>query len=113
MADRIRWQYCQIEVSASSNTGLLKQFFADRAPVESDLHQNWPGMLAKLGEQGWEVVNVVAHEGGLGRRGLTYVLKRPLAGGGGGGAGISSAPPAPPEPDTPSGLGEFEPLRKT
>ncbi len=109
MVERTRWQYCQIELGAN-NTGVLKQFFADRAPVETELHQNWPAMLAKLGEQGWELVSVVAHEGGLGRRGLTYVFKRTLA-------GVSSGTPAsgpgspagPPEPKGPA-VG-FEPLR--
>ncbi len=81
MAERIRWQYCQIEVNASG-MGVLKQFFTDRAPVETELHQGWPAMLAKLGEQGWELVSVFPHTGGLGRLPLTYVFKRPLTTGG-------------------------------
>ena len=81
LAERMRWQYCQIEVSASG-VGVLKQFFADRVPVETDLHQGWPAMLAKLGEQGLELVSVFPHTGGLGRLPLTYVFKRPLISGG-------------------------------
>src|SRR5690606_20713690 len=77
MTQRTRWQYCQIE-TRTNDTGVLRQFFAERPPVETELHQNWPAMLAKLGEQGWELVSVVANEGGLGRRPLTYVLRRPL-----------------------------------
>jgi hypothetical protein len=77
MTERARWQYCQIEVGTNS-MGVLKQFFADRDPVETNLHTSWPGMLAKLGEQGWEMVSAFPSEGGRGRSPLTYVLKRPL-----------------------------------
>jgi hypothetical protein len=97
MATRTQWQYCQIEVGANS-MGLLRQFFPDRQPVETDLHQTWPAMLGKLGEQGWELVSVFPNEGGRGRSPLTYVLKRAV----GSGAGAqtanpvsSSMPPAP------------------
>lgn len=109
MPVRTAWQYCQIE-QGPGNTGTLKQFFPDRAPVETQLHQNWPAMLAKLGDQGWELVNVVAHEGGLGRRALTYVFKRPVGSGSGGSAPApASGPPTPPEPEPPPT--DFEPLR--
>jgi hypothetical protein len=77
MADRTRWQYCQIEVGPNS-MGVLKQFFADRQPVETELHQAWPAMVAKLGEQGWELVSVFPNEGGRGRSPLTYVFRRAL-----------------------------------
>lgn len=128
MAQRTRWQYCQIE-TRTNDTGVLKQFFAERSPVETELHQNWPAMLAKLGEQGWEMIGVVAHEGGLGRRPLTYVLRRPV-GAASGGAGPtpleapappsdipappSTPPQEPPEPSEPkSPTTGFEPLRGT
>jgi hypothetical protein len=77
MADRVRWQYCQIEVGMN-NLGVLRQFFSERDPIESDLHNTWPSMLAKLGEQGWELVSVFPNEGGRGRSPLTYVFKRTL-----------------------------------
>jgi hypothetical protein len=77
MADRVRWQYCQIEVGMNS-IGQLKQFFADRDPVVTDLHVNWPAMVAKLGDQGWEMIAAFPNEGGKGRGPLTYVFKRPL-----------------------------------
>lgn len=122
MAQRTRWQYCQIETK-TGGTGVLKQFFADRLPVETDLHQNWPAMLGKLGEQGWELVSVLTNEGGLGRLSTTYVLKRPL---GAASAGSPPAqqvqqgpppPPKPPEPAEPpqpkSPTTGFEPLKGT
>ena len=74
MLERTRWQYCQIEVGTGG--GILKQFFADREPVETNLHHNWTGMLGKLGEQGWEMVSAFPSEGGRGRSPLTYVFKR-------------------------------------
>jgi hypothetical protein len=77
MADKIRWQYCQIEVGMNS-MGQLKQFFADRDPILTDLHNNWPAMVAKLGDQGWEMIAAFPNEGGKGRNPLTYVFKRPL-----------------------------------
>ena len=77
MADRARWQYCQIEVGMG-DSGLLKQFFPDRQPVVTELHQGWPAMVAKLGDQGWEMVSAFANEGGRGRSPATYVFKRPL-----------------------------------
>ena len=77
MADRVRWQYCQIEVGMNS-TGVLRQFFADRDPVVTELHANWPAMLAKLGDQGWEMISALPSENGRGRSPLTYVFKRPL-----------------------------------
>jgi hypothetical protein len=76
MGEQVRWQYCQVEVG-SNGQGALKQFFADREPVETALYANWPGMIAKLGEQGWELVSVFPNEGGRGRSPLTYVFKRP------------------------------------
>ncbi|MBN1312923.1 MAG: hypothetical protein JXB30_16025 [Anaerolineae bacterium] len=77
MVERARWQYCQIEVGAN-NTGFLRQFFTDREPVQTDLHQNWPAMVAKLGDQGWELVCAFPNESGRGRNPLTYVFKRQL-----------------------------------
>ncbi|MCC6904838.1 MAG: DUF4177 domain-containing protein [Anaerolineae bacterium] len=77
MADRGRWQYCQIEVGTNS-MAILRQFVADRDPVEHDLRNTWPAMLGKLGEQGWELVSVFPNESGRGRSPLTYVFKRPL-----------------------------------
>ncbi len=77
MAERTSWQYCQVEVGADG-MGVLRQFFTDREPVETALHNNWPSMLAKLGQQGWELVSVFPNEGGRGRNPLTYVFKRPL-----------------------------------
>jgi hypothetical protein len=56
---------------------VLRQFFPDREPVETNLYANWPGMIAKLGEQGWELVSAFPNEGGRGRSPLTYVFKRP------------------------------------
>lgn len=99
MAERTRWQYCQIEVG-EGNSAVMKQFFADRLPVETLLHQNWPAMLGKLGEQGWEMVSAFANEGGRGKSPVTYVLKRSLGSTTGGGP--QAMPPAPPPP-TPSG----------
>ncbi|MGF1506279.1 MAG: hypothetical protein ACFB51_14275 [Anaerolineae bacterium] len=75
MVERSRWQYCQLEVGVDSQ-GVLKQFFPDRPPIEHNLRDNWPAMLGKLGEQGWEVVNAFPNEGGRGRSPLTYVFKR-------------------------------------
>ena len=49
MSERLRWQVCQVEVGANS-IGILKQFVADREVVITELHGNWPGMIAKLGE---------------------------------------------------------------
>jgi hypothetical protein len=77
MAERTRWQYCQIEVG-TGGTGILRQFFSDRDVMETQLHANWPSMLAKLGDQGWEMVACFPNEGGRGRSPLTYVFKRPL-----------------------------------
>lgn len=77
MAERGRWQYCQVEVGTNS-LGVLRQFFTDRDPVQTDLHQGWPSMVAKLGEQGWELVSAFPNEIGRGRNPLTYVFKRPL-----------------------------------
>jgi hypothetical protein len=77
MTDRMRWQYCQIEVGINS-TGTLRQFFSDREPVVTELHNTWTSMLAKLGDQGWELVAVLPNESTRGRNPLTYVLKRPL-----------------------------------
>jgi hypothetical protein len=77
MVERIRWQVCQIEVGANS-VGILKQFVADREAVTIELHGNWPGMIAKLGEQGWELISVFPNEAGRGHNPLTYVFKRPL-----------------------------------
>ncbi len=77
MSERLRWQVCQVEVGANS-MGLLKQFVADREVITTELHGNWPGMIAKLGEQGWELLSVVPNESGRGRSPLTYVFKRPL-----------------------------------
>ncbi len=73
-----RWQYCQVEVGANNN-GVLRQFFTDRTPVEMQLYQNWPAMLAKLGEQGWELVSAVP--GGIGKSSMVYVFKRLMSGG--------------------------------
>ncbi|NDJ53282.1 MAG: hypothetical protein GYB68_09395 [Chloroflexi bacterium] len=107
--DRKRWQYCQIETS-SSNTSVLRQFFPDRAPVVYELHENWPSMLGKLGDQGWEMVSAFPSESGRSRSPVTYVFKRPL---GVAGTQSQSAPadyPAsdePPDPEPP----DFEPLR--
>ena len=77
MPGRARWQVCQIEVGMN-NIGVLRQFFAERDPVQTDLHVTWPAMIAKLGEQGWELVSVFPNEGGRGRNPLTYVFKRQL-----------------------------------
>jgi hypothetical protein len=107
MAERARWQYCQIEVGAN-NAGVLKQFFAGRDPVETDLHANWPSMLAKLGEQGWEMVAAFPSEGGRGRSPLTYVLKRTLSGGGAPPVSPSGGSTPPHEQGPPT---DFEPLR--
>lgn len=104
MSDRVRWQYCQIEVGANS-IGQLRQFFPDREAVVTELYDNWPGMLAKLGDQGWEIVSVFPNEGGRGRSPLTYVLKRPLA------PGSSYPAPPPPPPEATGPTTEFEPLR--
>jgi hypothetical protein len=77
VADRVRWQYCQIEVGMN-NLGVLRQFFAERDPVQTDLHTTWTSMLAKLGDQGWELISVFPNESGRGRSPLTYVFKRQL-----------------------------------
>jgi hypothetical protein len=76
MVEQVRWQYCQVEIGTNGQ-GALKQFFPDREPVETALYNNWPGMIAKLGEQGWELVSAFPNEGGRGRSPLTYVFKRP------------------------------------
>ncbi len=75
MAERAKWQYCQIEVG-TNNIGTLRQFFADRDPVQTDLHVTWPSMIAKLGEQGWELVSLLP--GAAGRNSGIYVFKRPM-----------------------------------
>jgi hypothetical protein len=77
MAERGKWQYCQVEVGTNSS-GQLKQFVADRDPVVHELHANWPAMIGKLGEQGWELVSVLHTESGRGRSPLTYFFKRTL-----------------------------------
>lgn len=77
MSERGKWQYCQIEVGMNS-VGTLRQFFSDRDPIETDLNVSWTSMLAKLGEQGWEMVAAFPSEGGR-RSPLTYVFKRPLS----------------------------------
>jgi hypothetical protein len=119
MSQRARWQYCQIEVR-TNDTGVLKQFVEGRPPVATELHQNWSGMIAKLGEQGWEMIAAFPHEGGMGRRPLTYVFRRTLASGGSppppappttGSAGPT--PPAPPDEPDPGPVADFEPLRGT
>lgn len=77
MPERMKWQYCQIEVGAN-NLGVLRQFFAERDPIQTDLHDTWAAMIAKLGDQGWELVSVFPNEGGRGRNPLTYVFKRQI-----------------------------------
>jgi hypothetical protein len=74
VADRARWQYCQVEVG-TNGMGVLRQFFAERDPIQTDLHNTWGPMIAKLGDQGWEMISVFANEGGRGR---TYVFKRQM-----------------------------------
>jgi hypothetical protein len=113
MANRTRWQYCQIEVGANS-LGFLKQFFAGQQPVETDLHQGWPAMIAKLGDQGWELVGAFPNESGRGRNPLTYVFKREMPGGGSNPTPPAQSSPTPqqaPDPPRPSGpVQDFEPL---
>ena len=77
MMERKRWQFCQVEV-LGNNIANLRQFVADRDPVVHELHGTWPGMIGKLGEQGWELVTVLPTETGRGRNPLTYVFKRSL-----------------------------------
>ena len=77
MPERVRWQYCQIEVGMNS-LGVLRQFFAERDPIQTDLHNTWPSMVAKLGDQGWELISVFPNESGHGRSPLIYVFKRQL-----------------------------------
>lgn len=129
--NRTRWQYCQIEVNGE-NEGLLRQFFPDRPSVDHNLRDNWPAMIGKLGEQGWELVSVLPNEGGRGRNPLTYVFKRstsvPLPQGQQSAAPQQSGSPQvvqstawqnqPPlddedeeDPEDPSPLSGFEPLR--
>ena len=110
MTDRMRWQYCQIEVGANS-MAVMKQFFADRLPVEHDLRDNWPTMIAKLGEQGWEMDSAFPSEGGRGRSPLTYVFKRPLSGGGFSTLSSPVSSPQPPPEEDPDPATDFEPLR--
>ena len=130
MVERVRWQFCQIEISTDGN-GILKQFFADRPAVEHNLRDNWPSMVGKLGDQGWELVNVFPNEGGRGRNPLTYVFKRPATTPIGAQPQSSPATSAPPpsvtqhtawqqqppatedddQPDMSSPLSGFEPLR--
>lgn len=119
MSQRARWQYCQVEVR-TNDTGILKQYVEGRLPIATELHQNWAGMIAKLGEQGWEMVAAFPHEGGLGRRPLTYVFKRALASGGGTPPPAPSPPGTPPPPPSelpdepdPGPVADFEPLRGT
>nr|MBN1230225.1 hypothetical protein [Anaerolineae bacterium] len=116
MSNRTKWQYCQIEVGSNS-VGMLKQFFPDRIPVETDLHQGWPAMIGKLGDQGWEMVGVFPNEGGRGRSPLTYVFKRVVSGTPNPMPVIPqptlppSAPPIPPQPtygSTPLGTPDDE-----
>lgn len=104
MAERIRWQYCQIEVGANS-IGVLRQFFPDRLPIETELHQTWPSMIAKLGEQGWEMVSAFPNEGGRGRSPLTYVFKRDFPGG-----ATPILPQVQPEPPRGPQPPQFDPL---
>jgi len=123
MVQRANWQYCQVEVGGA-NQGVLRQFFADRDPVEMQLYANWSAMIGKLGDQGWELVSVVT---GVGKNSVIYVFKRPanvqVAGTAQGMQGTSASPPssqpahpqqpfyqppAPPEEDEGPG---FEPLR--
>ncbi len=73
MSQRDSWQYCQIEV-ISNDQGVLRQFFADRAPVEMQLFQNWPSMIGKLGLQGWELISAVP--GASGKSSIIYVFSR-------------------------------------
>lgn len=110
MTPRNRWQYCQVQVSGTN--GVLKQFFAERPPVETDLHTGWPAMVAKLGEQGWEMVGV-APQG----RDVVYVFKREMPGAAPAqpvpaAMPAPPAPPAPPdEPPPPAGpVTDFTPL---
>jgi hypothetical protein len=117
MSQRARWQYCQVEVR-TNDTGVLKQFVEGRPPVATELHQNWAGMIAKLGEQGWEMIAAFPHEGGMGRRPLTYVFRRALASGSAPPAPPSTGsagppPPAPPDEPDPGPVADFEPLRGT
>jgi hypothetical protein len=73
MSQRRTWQYCQVEVGPN-NQGVLRQFFAERDPVEMQLYQNWPSMIGKLGDQGWEMVSAVPGVGG--KNAVVYVFKR-------------------------------------
>jgi hypothetical protein len=84
------------------DSGVLKQFFPDRQPVVTDLHQGWAAMVAKLGDQGWEMVSAFASEGGRGKSPVTYVFKR-LLGATGIGGSLPAQPPQPavPPPATP------------
>lgn len=110
MPERVRWQYCQIEVGANS-TGTLKQFVAGREFVETNLHGNWPGMLGKLGEQGWEMVSAFPNEGGRGHSPLTYVFKRPFTRNSGAAVVAPASSTAPSPEDDPGPTTDFEPLR--
>lgn len=75
MTERRRWQVCQIEVR-QNGTGVLKQFIADQAPTIIELHENWPAMLGKLGDQGWELISAVP--GDPKKSGpIIYLFKRP------------------------------------
>ena len=108
MSSRSRWQYCQVEVY-SNTTSTLRQFFPDRGPVESDLHANWPGMLAKLGDQGWELVGVVSNGSVLGRNTLIYAFKRLLVSNPVVGGSLPTQPAQPSPPPAPEQPDEDEP----
>ncbi len=126
---RSQFQYCQIEIGSDSN-GILRQFFSDRTPNETQLYTNWPAMIGKLGDQGWDMVNVLSG----GRRGpLIYVFKRKMSATPGGVQPVSgqqvvsaAAPANTPQPqpqppvefdsigyddDEDDDNGDFEPLR--
>jgi hypothetical protein len=103
------------------DSGILKQFFSDRQPVITELHQGWTAMVAKLGDQGWEMVSAFANEGGRGKSPATYVFKRPLGATSPGGpmpvqaqqASVQlPSPPTPilPEDDEADDEGGFRPL---
>jgi hypothetical protein len=78
-----KWEYCEVEVTIggplSGVQGHLTIFKPDGK--HSERNDRYGVLLAKLGQEGWELVASSARiEAGLGsKHKIDYILKRPVA----------------------------------
>ncbi len=71
-----RWEYCEVQWQPQ---GVLVSFFTAPGATEHRFPTNqWPTTLARLGNDGWELVNAIASPTGVHE--YWYYFKRPSAG---------------------------------